>query len=344
MPAGGISQLIKTLAILLALFLVPFRPVAAGEREDREAAARLAEAVKQKQAESAERADIEREIAETRRQVQELTAKLAVLSRKLADDRSGGLRFFSVTTSNRAAIGIVVKTQDDPDSDKLGATVVAITPGGAAEAAGLEPGDIITRYNDIRLTQDSDRPGDDESAPAMRLIERARQLQAGDKVHLVYVRDGREHQADLVASELPLTRLDTKLRQIRIQSMGVGSSAAFAPRWTERGFDEFENLELVELNPDLGGYFGVKDGVLVVQAPDESVFKIRPGDVLLRVGDFRPRTPQEAFTFLHRNEPGKPIKIEVLRKGNTVKLTSLLPDDSLFPEPPPPPKPPRRRD
>lgn len=347
MPANIVVQLVRTLAVLLVLFLVPAQPLVAGGAGEEEAAARekLDQASERSLAEQAERAEVEREIAATRRQVQELTAKLAVLSRRLADDRASSPRIFSVTTSARAGIGIVVRTDSDMETDQVGATVVAITPGGPAEEAGLEPGDVITRFNDIKLVEAPGRAGSGESAPAIRLIERARQLSEGDKVRLVYVRDGKERDVEIRAVPLPASPFGGNRQTfvIRTGEPNIKTEFAFVPRWTAIGFREFDNLELVELNPDLGGYFGVKDGVLVVQAPPESLFKIRPGDVLLKVGEFRPRTPQEAFEVLHTHEPGKPITIQVLRKGDKIELTSLLPVEETS-SPARAPRSPRKRD
>lgn len=42
-------------------------------------------------------------------------------------------------------------------------------------------------------------------------------------------------------------------------------------------------LDLVELNPGLGAYFGTSEGVLVADAEEDSPLGLRPGDVVVRV-------------------------------------------------------------
>ena len=52
-----------------------------------------------------------------------------------------------VTNSHRAALGVRVQTVTGPDGQPAGAGIAAVTPGGAAAKAGLQPGDVITAVN-----------------------------------------------------------------------------------------------------------------------------------------------------------------------------------------------------
>ena len=52
-----------------------------------------------------------------------------------------------VTNSHRAAIGVRVQTVTGPDGQPAGAGIAAVTPGGPAAKAGLQPGDVITAVN-----------------------------------------------------------------------------------------------------------------------------------------------------------------------------------------------------
>ena len=113
--------------------------------------------------------------------------------------------------------------------------------------------------------------------------------------------------------------------------------------------DKVRNLAL--RIAQLGEYFGAKGGVLVIQAPHESAYKIKGGDVLLRVGKIRLTTPQHVLRVLKTQTPGLPIKIEVIRKGNRVELVAVAPtpaEDDVFvfpapPDPPAPPPPPKKK-
>jgi S1-C subfamily serine protease len=52
-----------------------------------------------------------------------------------------------VTSSHRAALGLRVQTVTGPDGQPAGAGIAAVTPGGPAAKAGLQPGDVITAVN-----------------------------------------------------------------------------------------------------------------------------------------------------------------------------------------------------
>ena len=52
-----------------------------------------------------------------------------------------------VTSSHRAALGVSVQTVTGPDGQPAGAGIAAVTPGGPAAKAGLQPGDVITAVN-----------------------------------------------------------------------------------------------------------------------------------------------------------------------------------------------------
>src|SRR2546426_7811286 len=48
---------------------------------------------------------------------------------------------------HRGRIGVVVRTDASPETDKTGAKIEGITPGGPADKAGLKVGDVITKFN-----------------------------------------------------------------------------------------------------------------------------------------------------------------------------------------------------
>jgi S1-C subfamily serine protease len=52
-----------------------------------------------------------------------------------------------VTNSHRAALGVRVQTVTGPDGQPAGVGITAVTPGGPAAKAGLQPGDVITAVN-----------------------------------------------------------------------------------------------------------------------------------------------------------------------------------------------------
>jgi S1-C subfamily serine protease len=81
------------------------------------------------------------------------------------------------------------------------------------------------------------------------------------------------------------------------------------------------DLELVRLNPDLGEYFGTREGILVVQGARDESLPLMGGDVILTIDDRQPTTPGHAMRILRSYAPGETVRIEILRKQKRQTLT-----------------------
>src|SRR5438128_11137096 len=102
---------------------------------------------------------------------------------------------------NRGRIGVVVRSDADSETDKIGARIEGVTPGGPAAKAGLKVGDIITKFNGTSLAG-AKAEDEEESGPGSKLIELARKLAPGDTVQLEYRRGSDAKKATLVAQDL----------------------------------------------------------------------------------------------------------------------------------------------
>src|SRR5436853_104385 len=85
------------------------------------------------------------------------------------------------------------------------------------------------------------------------------------------------------------------------------------------------DLELVNLNPDLGEYFGTKEGVLVVKAPGDSSLPVRSGDVILSIAGRKPTSPSHAMRILHSYEAGETVSLDIVRKQKRMTVTWKVP-------------------
>src|SRR5713101_659703 len=92
-------------------------------------------------------------------------------------------------SGNRGKIGVIVNTAANADSDKIGARIDGVTPGGPAAKAGLKAGDIITKFNGTWLAGVR-AESEDESGPGMKLVQLAHELDPGDTVQVEYRRGG----------------------------------------------------------------------------------------------------------------------------------------------------------
>ncbi len=87
-------------------------------------------------------------------------------------------------------LGATVKDATSDTSETVGAEINDVTDGGAAETAGLKPGDVITSFNDTPITGSTD------------LTAQVRSLAAGSTTSLTYVRGGDARTVDVKLGSL----------------------------------------------------------------------------------------------------------------------------------------------
>ena len=231
-------------------------------------------------------------------------------------------------SDNRGRIGVIVDPKADAAGDKLGARVEGITPGGPAEKAGLKVGDVITRFNGTALggAQSEDA---ENSGPGMKLIELAHAVDPGDTVQVEYRRGTDARKVTIVAEDLggsawtgPMEGPDMGAFENMMPKMQMGPGNdfefAFGSPWG--------GIELVELNSDLGEYFGTREGVLVVRAPEDSTLALKGGDVIVSIGGRKPTSPMQAMRIIRSYDPGESVTLDVLRKQRHVNVTWKVPE------------------
>lgn len=236
-----------------------------------------------------------------------------------------------IAMSRRGRLGVTVDMRPDAARDTVGALIAGVTPGGAAERAGIRAGDIVTRFNGTRLAgaaAANEHDSGEESGPAFRLIRFASRLEPGDTVRLEVRRDGRpqtftfqaeESDMDIVVRRMaPLMRegleaipLPDQVRHRVMVSMGAGV---------------LDDLELVKNNAGLGRRLGTSEGVVVVSiGADSAALNVRSGDVILAIGGRRPTSPAHAMRILSTYEPGEALQFEIYRDGRRSTVSGAMP-------------------
>ena len=100
-------------------------------------------------------------------------------------------------------------------------------------------------------------------------------------------------------------------------------------------------LNLAPVNADLGHYFGVEKGALVISADVNSLPGLRAGDVITGVADEPVSRPEDALRALRDQPTGTNVPIKVLRERKSLVLNVKAPPfKSIFSMPPVPPTPP----
>ncbi len=243
------------------------------------------------------------------------------------ETRNGPFGVYSFSDS-RGRIGVIVDTKADAAGDKVGARIDGITPGGPAEKAGLKVGDVITRFNGTALAG-AQSEDDENSGPGMKLIELAHAVDPGDTVQVEYRRGTDARKVTIVAEDLggsawtgPMEGPDMGAFENMMPKMQMGPGNdfefAFGSPWG--------GIELVELNSDLGEYFGTREGVLVVRAPEDSTLALKGGDVIVSIGGRKPTSPMQAMRIIRSYDPGESVTLDVLRKQRHVNVTWKVPE------------------
>src|SRR6267143_2205905 len=229
-------------------------------------------------------------------------------------------------SENRGRIGVIVDTRANDAGDKVGARIEGITPGGPGEKAGLKAGDVITRFNGTALGGAASSEDNGRSGPGLKLINLARELEPGDTAQVEYRRgtDARKvtmGAEDLGGGSMEMPGMGNFENMLPKMRMGPGNDFefAFGSPWG--------GIELVELNPDLGDYFGTREGVLVVRAPEDSTLPLQGGDVIVSIGGRKPTSPMQAMRILRSYDPGETVTLDVLRKQRHVNVPWKVPEN-----------------
>ncbi len=257
------------------------------------------------------------------------------------------VRVFSYS-SDRPRIGVMLQSRADKETDRLGARIAEVTPDGPADKAGLKAGDIITRFNGVALGGVSG-DDEDESGPAAKLVELAQKLDKGDTVDVEYRRGSDTGKLKLVAQELPekvMRRFSVRPDMPDMPEMRGMPGLGEMRRMPFMGPDgpgmpmnpgEMGNvrifmghdggaLNLTDLNPGLGEYFGAKSGVLVLETPKDSTIPLKAGDVIVSIDGRTPTSEAHARRILGSYEAGEVAKVEILRKQKKMTLSWKTPE------------------
>ncbi len=258
--------------------------------------------------EQEERQESRSELQEARQALEEAAREVARLSAETAGPVISRIRMIA----RPAVLGINISDAED------GVRVDGVTPGGPAEESGLATGDIIVEMDGAELGGDS---------PAQLLIGQMENVSPGDTVLLTIVRDGDQEEVEVIAgsSNVLFGRDDEsgarrlgfgELMEMRGE---VGDRLlSFRRRWGD--------MELVELTPELGTYFGTETGILVVRAPsDDELEVLMDGDVILDIGGREPNSTEHALRILASYDNGESLEITIMREQRRQTLEVEIP-------------------
>ena len=111
--------------------------------------------------------------------------------------------------------------------------------------------------------------------------------------------------------EFDFQDLETDHRGVYMFDEGEGTSAFSILRRAGR-----YGLELTDLNPELGEYFSTNEGILVLNVDEDSELGLRPGDVILSIGDRAVEDQGDVGRILASYEDDETVTFRIMRSGS----------------------------
>lgn len=261
-------------------------------------------------------AELREKLEDARRRLDAAAREVAELQMSMSDHMVPHMRHVNPLTSQRAMLGINVNTGDDEPSE--GVPIASVSPGGAAESAGLKAGDVLLAINDKPLKRDG------KLSPREVLTNEMEKVKPGEKVTLRYRRDNKVATTTVTAE-----RPNAFFAMPAVRGFTSGTMVPLPAIAARRAAGVFGSADLVPLTPQLGKYFGTEKGLLVVRAPSDSRLKLEDGDVIVDIDGRVPSSPSHAFRILGSYQAGEKLKLNVLREKKKMTFDITIPDEPI---------------
>jgi len=249
--------------------------------------------------------------------------RLAEAAREIAEITSGivpGAVEYArgiIASSRRPVLGVSIGGgPGDGGGPVDGVEVLGVSPGSVAAVAGIRAGDVLTGIDGVSLAAEN------AAAANRRLLDALAEREPGDTIDI-----------DLRRGDAQELSLAVETRDQDAQAFTVfGDGANFdfdfrgdAPMVWFGSARPWGDMELVELSPGLGRYFGTDKGLLVVRAPTDPALQLEDGDVIRRIGGREPGSVSHAMRILRSYEEGEELELEIMREQRSRKLAVQIP-------------------
>jgi len=307
------------------------------EEQMRQAEARLvaqeaaeAKRIQMREGEAMQRAQVQQKRAQVEVEVRMKDAemRLAEAAQRVADLSMAQLprveRLERIIRASRGPmLGVSIGT-DDSDDPVEGVQLEVVSPGGAAEEAGLQSGDVITSINDEALSADNSHEANSKLLDFMQGVE------VGDVLSVEYLRDGKSASAEITPRPMESNVFAFGFNQddFMVPDVHVAPNVQRFRNfiWHSDG-DGFGAMELAQLSERLGSYFGTDEGLLVVSAPENEDLQLEDGDVILSIDGRKPTSIAHAMRILGSYESGEELDIEIMRDKRKRTISLEIPDN-----------------
>lgn len=266
--------------------------------------------------------------AEQLRAAEERLEEAARELMKLSKERIealGEARVFEYDFRNKPRLGVNIVT--DESGPVEGVEILSVSPGSAADEAGMHAGDTITSVNGESLTADSTEEAN------MRLLGFMKGVKGGEELDLEYLRDGKMRSLQIeprVVEQQAFTWTPDgrNFTMPQMPEIHVSPEAMESFRFRFGGNRSgWGDMEVVELTAGLGRYFGAKEGLLVISAPASNAFQLQEGDVIIKIDGRKPSSVNHCMRILGSYQPGEMLVLNIMRDKQPETIEIEIPDD-----------------
>jgi S1-C subfamily serine protease len=259
------------------------------------------------------------------REAEQQLAQAAQQMAELSMQRLPRMQQFQSFVRGRQGPVLGVTISSDNESNPVeGVEILGVSPGGAAEEAGMRSGDVITSINDQQLMSENS-----QRANAI-LLDFVKGIEQGDTLDIEYLRNGKSGMTEISPRPINSNEFAFEFdgrdfaRPNVHRTPNVGGMNNFIVRSHAGGFGD---MELVQLTDRLGSYFGTDEGLLVVRAPEGDDLQLEDGDVIINIDGRSPTSVSHAMRILSTYESGEQMKIEIMRDKGKRNITLKVPDN-----------------
>jgi serine protease Do len=261
-----------------------------------------------------------------------LTAPAAVVN---AQSRDTVVRSFDIGRGSRIGASVTVEDAADNKDAKSGVLIETVEPGGPADKAGIKAGDGVTEFDGERVRS---------VRQFLRLVQ---ETTPGRSVPVVLSRGGQRVAVNVtperasLGDDFGMRYLDGPLTRLAfptpVPPVPPTPPAARAPRALSPSVPFVLNrlrggrlgITTEDLDTQLAGYFGVKEGVLVKSVTEASVAAkagLKAGDVITSVNGRHIYDTSDVTRALDRVESSGDFTVEVMRDRKALTLKGKLED------------------
>lgn len=237
-----------------------------------------------------------------------------------------------------SGIGLVIKSLDDKNKEKLdveeGALVIKAIPETSAAEAGLQENDVVIEANGQKIET------------ALQLNDIAEALKVGDKLSLKVIRDGEEKSFTTEVQEMKhgayaftmsdedghhafaFSELGDIDHDVHINAFPHDGAKGFM--WHSAGSDKkggYMGVELDNVNDQMKEYFEVDNGALIKKVNEDSPAEkagLKAGDIITKINDKKIEDVSDVVRTVNYYDPEDEVTVYFVRKGDSESADVVL--------------------